>query len=95
MRMKTPDDLAFVTFDELSVSDLFTPAITTIVQPAFQIGFRACEILLGRINGAITKDGVLNECLPATLNVRESSRGKVVRTPSTGNIKAHGMPTRF
>ena len=31
-------DIAFVTFDELTVDDLFTPSITTVVQPAYDIG---------------------------------------------------------
>ena len=49
--LETPRDIAFVTFDELTVDDLFSPSITTVVQPAYDIGYRAAEILLDRIEG--------------------------------------------
>ena len=51
--LRTPDDIAFVTFDELTVDDLFYPSITTVVQPAFDIGYRAAEILLDRIEDPV------------------------------------------
>jgi DNA-binding LacI/PurR family transcriptional regulator len=72
--LRTPEDIGFVTFDELTVDDLFSPAITTIVQPAYDIGFRASEILLDRIQSKEARHGVTNLRLPATLKVRESSR---------------------
>jgi DNA-binding LacI/PurR family transcriptional regulator len=72
--MRTPDDIGFVTFDELAVEDLFTPAITTIVQPAYEIGRRAAEILLRRIEDSPREEGVYTVELPAALKVRESSR---------------------
>lgn len=49
--LATPEDIGFATFDELTVDDLFSPSITTVVQPAYEIGFRAAEILLDRIDG--------------------------------------------
>jgi DNA-binding LacI/PurR family transcriptional regulator len=72
--LNTPDDLGFVTFDELTVDDLFKPAITTIVQPAYEIGFRAAEILLARIDQKETSGKPFAIRLPATLKIRESSR---------------------
>lgn len=70
--LRTPEDIAFATFDELTVDDLFTPSITTVVQPAYDIGFRAAEILLDRINGDGRGDTVTLR-LPARLEVRASS----------------------
>jgi LacI family transcriptional regulator len=72
--LKTPDDLAFVTFDELTVEDLFTPSVTTVVQPAYDIGYRASEILLDRIEGRLTAPERVMVRLPATLKIRESSK---------------------
>jgi DNA-binding LacI/PurR family transcriptional regulator len=72
--LRTPEDLGFVTFDELTVDDIFTPAITTIVQPAYEIGFRAAEILLDRIQHKSTGSAINTVLLPATLKVRDSSR---------------------
>jgi LacI family transcriptional regulator len=72
--LKTPRDIGFVTFDELTVEDLFQPAITTIVQPAYEIGRRAAGILLDRIEGVAAPEGAIALRLPAVLKVRESSR---------------------
>jgi DNA-binding LacI/PurR family transcriptional regulator len=78
--LKTPDDIGFVTFDELCVDDLFTPAITSVVQPAYEIGFRAAEILLRRLGRDKGREAVFTVRLPATLVVRESSRRVTKRT---------------
>jgi DNA-binding LacI/PurR family transcriptional regulator len=71
--LSTPRDIALVTFDELTVDELFTPAITTIVQPAYEIGFRAAQILLERIQNGNPDGAQITERLPATLRVRDSS----------------------
>ena len=71
--LSTPGNLGFVTFDELTVDDLFSPAITTIVQPAYAIGFEAAGILLGRIEQTGPAEPVTVR-LPASLKIRESSR---------------------
>ena len=72
--IRTPEDLGFVTFDELTVDDLFSPAVTAIVQPAFEIGFRAAEILLERIRHRGESIEPESVRLPASLKVRETSR---------------------
>ncbi len=71
--LKTPDDIAFATFDELTVDDLFLPAITTVVQPAYDIGFRAAEILLHRIEDGGADEEAIAIRLPASLKIRDSS----------------------
>lgn len=76
--VKTPGDIGFATFDELTIDDLFKPAVTTVVQPAYDIGYRAAEVLLQRIEekaaGKTPGDELITIRLPATLKVRESSR---------------------
>lgn len=79
--LKTPGDIGFVTFDELTVDDLFTPSVTAVVQPAYEIGFRAAEILIQRIEGY--RGGRITARLPAKLEIRESSglvRSRVARS---------------
>jgi DNA-binding LacI/PurR family transcriptional regulator len=71
--LRTPDDLAFVTVDELTVADLFYPSITTVVQPACEIGARAAEILLDRIDSPTVDDSITVR-LQAILKIGESSR---------------------
>jgi DNA-binding LacI/PurR family transcriptional regulator len=78
LEIRTPEDIGFVTFDELTVDDLFSPAVTAIVQPAFEIGFRAAEILLERIGQSDPSAPPVSVRLPAALKVRETSRGRVV-----------------
>jgi DNA-binding LacI/PurR family transcriptional regulator len=72
--MKIPRDIAFATFDELTVDDLFSPSITTVVQPAYDIGFRAAHLLLDRIEGRAGDKAPISVRLPASLKVRESSK---------------------
>jgi DNA-binding LacI/PurR family transcriptional regulator len=71
----TPANIGFVTFDELTVDELFSPAVTTVVQPAHEIGVRATEILLKRIEeGWSAREQPITVRLPAALQIRESSR---------------------
>jgi DNA-binding LacI/PurR family transcriptional regulator len=72
--LSTPGDMALVTFDELTVDDLFQPAVTTVIQPAYDIGYRAAEILLKRIEKGDDLSEAITIRLPATLKVRDSSR---------------------
>ena len=86
--LRTPEDIAFVTFDELTAEDVFRPSITSIVQPAYDIGYRATEILMGRIQkglAASVNSPRIAVRLAATLKVRESSAssGRKSRRGST------------
>jgi DNA-binding LacI/PurR family transcriptional regulator len=74
--LATPHDIGIVTFDELTADDLFLPAVTTIVQPAYEIGYGAAEILLDRIEGAATDETPVTLRLPAALKIRDSSRAR-------------------
>jgi DNA-binding LacI/PurR family transcriptional regulator len=71
--LSTPSDFSFVTFDEITVEDFFRPGITSVVQPTFDMGYRAVEVLLNSIEKAGTKGSHKKVRLPATLSVRESS----------------------
>jgi DNA-binding LacI/PurR family transcriptional regulator len=75
--LKTPGDLAFVTFDELTSDDFFHPSITSVLQPTFSIGYRAVEVLLNRIEKGRVLRSPIKVRLPATLVVRESSESCV------------------
>lgn len=73
MGMTTPRNLAYVTFDEISAEDFFRPGITSVVQPAFEIGSRAVEVLLRKIAQPGTIRPVEKIRLSASLVIRESS----------------------
>lgn len=44
-----PDDVAFATFDSFPGADLFTPPLTTVEQPASEVGRQAMQLLLRRL----------------------------------------------
>ncbi|MBG7618968.1 LacI family DNA-binding transcriptional regulator [Herbaspirillum sp. AP02] len=51
MKLRFPDDLGLLCFDELAWSPLVGSGISTIEQPTYEIGFTAIERLLVRIQG--------------------------------------------
>ncbi len=48
---RVPEDVAVVGFDDLPLSAVFEPALTTIAQPMRQLGAEAAEMLLQRLAG--------------------------------------------
>jgi DNA-binding LacI/PurR family transcriptional regulator len=70
--LSTPKDFSFVTFDEIAAEDFFRPGITSVVQPTFDMGYKAVEVLLDRIENG--EEGPRKKVrLPAMVKVRESS----------------------
>ena len=69
--LSTRNDIAFATFDELVEHDIFHPSITSVIQPAQQIGSCAAEMLISRIKSP--PEGPKHVRLPATLKIGESS----------------------
>ena len=47
--LSVPDDLALVAFDDFEWADLFAPRLTVIRQPTTELGSRAVELLLSRL----------------------------------------------
>ena len=71
MNIKVPQEIAIVSFDELSAFDLVEPPITSVIQPVEDIGNFAFEILLEKIEN---KDICENKkmILKTKLEIRES-----------------------
>ena len=65
-----PDDLSIIGFDNISISQHISPALTTITQPLTDMARRAAEILLSQHTGQPTPN---NTVFPTTLVVREST----------------------
>lgn len=51
LNCKLPQEVAIVSFDELSAFDLVDPPITSVIQPVSKIGKYAVEILVSEIEG--------------------------------------------
>ncbi len=71
LKLRIPDDIAVVIFDDLSIFSFYTPPISVISQPAFEIGQQAMRRLLRQINqpDAYIPGTVV---LPTALIIRDS-----------------------
>lgn len=68
-----PRDIAVVGFDDISAAKLVTPPLTTVAQFQWQMGERAAEMLMARLQGARTGPGTAVE-MPFTLIQRGSTK---------------------
>ena len=88
--LRTPRDFAFVTFDQVNAEALFKPGISTVVQPTYEMGHRAVEVLLRRIEGGEQSPPPITRVqLPAELVVRESSSSRLKDEPAKSETKKH------
>ncbi|NUU05218.1 LacI family DNA-binding transcriptional regulator [Leifsonia sp. C5G2] len=71
--LSTPEGVSFATFDGFSDSDLFRPGITTVRQPAFDMGVAAVGLLGDRLAAPDASPRTLR--LHQTLELRESTEG--------------------
>lgn len=69
-RLRIPDDVAVVGFDDIKPSSYTTPALTTVNQPSYQMGSLSAEILINMIRGdSMTSKRVI---LEPEIIIRES-----------------------
>lgn len=69
--VSVPSDIAVTGFDDIDFAAHSTPALTTVRQPAAEMGAKACELLIDWIEDKARDEAV--HILPHTLVVRESS----------------------
>ncbi|MDD3997844.1 MAG: substrate-binding domain-containing protein [Sphaerochaetaceae bacterium] len=70
--LNVPKDVEVVGFDNIDVSRIYTPSITTVSQPCYQMGLNSCEMLIEIIEHGYTAAKSL--LLPTELILRESTR---------------------
>lgn len=71
--MSTPGDIAFGTFDGFENSDLFHPQLTTVRQPAFDMGVAAVQLLVERLRSPEASPRTVR--LQQRIEWRESTQG--------------------
>lgn len=74
-KLYVPEDLALVGFDDLSYAAHLNPPLTTVAQPRMELGLRAGNLLINRIEGY--KGPPQHVELPTTLVVRISCGGRM------------------
>jgi GntR family transcriptional regulator of arabinose operon len=68
--LRIPEDVALVGFDDLSFAAHLRPALTTVAQSLMDVGARAADLLINRIEGQVGPPKHI--VLPTDLIVRES-----------------------
>jgi LacI family transcriptional regulator len=70
-KLAIPDEIAVVGYDEISWAPLLRTALTTVSQPAYDLGHESGRLLLSRLEGY--SGSARTVVLPTSLNVRASS----------------------
>ncbi|MEU3017015.1 LacI family DNA-binding transcriptional regulator [Nocardiopsis sp. NPDC007018] len=70
--LTAPGDVAVTGFDDIEAAALVSPPLTTVHNPAFEIGRACARLFLDRLSGDPV-DGVREVVLPQKLIVREST----------------------
>lgn len=71
--IRIPEDFGLISIDEVSFSHIYSPALTIVSQPAFEIGKKAGQILLNQIETKVKYSGQEIRFKPE-LVIRESAR---------------------
>jgi LacI family transcriptional regulator len=80
LRIKVPEEVSVIGFNNIATSVMINPPLTTINQPMFQMGELAANVLIDRIEG-IKKEKVNIELQPRLI-VRNSTSYKELRGDS-------------
>lgn len=68
-RLRVPEQIAVMGFDDVPIASIYEPALTTVAQPRRELGEKAMSLLLQRIQGEMP-DSIT---LPHTLVVRQTT----------------------
>ena len=74
--VSTPEDYALATFDEVSTDHSARIQITTVVQPSYEMGFRAGSMLMDRIEGRLSRANLVIRVEPR-LELRSSTSRRI------------------
>lgn len=74
---KVPEDIGVMGFDDIYMAGMVEPALTTIKQPNYEMGYRAAELLINameRLDSPEKSEGAETVILDTELTVRQSTR---------------------
>ncbi len=77
MGVKVPDDIALAGFANTPLIGLLKPAITSVKQPAYEIGQKATELLIKLIESKRPVTEFEKVVLQSELHIRDSTRKKI------------------
>jgi len=70
--LRVPDDVSIIGYDGTDITLICTPTLTTVAQPAYQIGVKAAEMLFTVLDGQDLSGQRVT--LDFELKVRQSTR---------------------
>ena len=93
LSLNMPGDMALAVFDDVPGNDLLRPQMTVVSQPAYDLGYRATDLLIQRINHAIPDTRPISLLLEPELKIGQST---AIRIPVelTRQAKMHELPRR-
>lgn len=74
--LSMPDDIALIGFSDLPISALLNPPLSSVAQPAFEMGRSAAELLINLIKNPGNYTTPISNVLKTSLMVRKSSLRK-------------------
>jgi LacI family transcriptional regulator len=75
LKLSIPEDVKIIGFSSLEIAPLLNPALTTITQPATEIGAQAAQLLFGILEGGEAVETIQEVVLKSKLYVRKSTSG--------------------
>ena len=73
LHIKVPEQIGIVGFSNNPITELVSPALTTVDQRAFEMGKKAAEVLIGLIENSDESNTEIDIKLESSLIVREST----------------------
>jgi DNA-binding LacI/PurR family transcriptional regulator len=73
-KIKCPDEISVVGFDNIAVAEYTDPPLTTVEQPFFELGKQAVELLMDIVERG--NEQLIDKCIDARFVVRESVKQK-------------------
>lgn len=96
--IRIPHDMVITGFDGIEEAYLAVPSLTTVVQPLFDLGRNAAEMVLGHVHGTLGRDNIF---LHTKVHIGEScgcgSRNPKLTVPSytVSGVRQDGMPNEI
>ncbi|MBS1567644.1 MAG: substrate-binding domain-containing protein, partial [Bacteroidetes bacterium] len=78
-KLNIPGDMAVIGFSNLDLTELLSPPLSVVRQPAFEMGKIAAELLINMIESKRPLTVFENKILPPELVTRESSARKTAK----------------
>lgn len=67
--LRVPEDISVMGFDDTAIAEMYLPPLTTVAQPQYEMGWKAMELLVKRMQGV---DAMGNLTVPHNIVVRNS-----------------------